>query len=176
MKSRIPIELVVPVLAAVSCLLMKVGVGIPVWAVFLGWAWYFSMGATPATFKQIYPAVIPGAVLAGLCFWLMGFFTQVGIGGMLGIMLAVFITVVLLMLVLRIPATSASLPAFNAYSTVFALYVIPNGYPDLGISPILSCVIWAIIANFLGPIFGYLSIYLTFPVKAEEKQEKQVSV
>ncbi|MGI6711277.1 MAG: DUF1097 domain-containing protein [Bacillota bacterium] len=176
MKSRIPIELVVPVLAAISCLLMKVGVGLPVWAVFLGWAWYFALGATPSAFKQIYPVIIPGAVLAGLCFWLMGFFAQVGIGGMPGTMLSVFITVVLLMLMLRIPATSASLPAFNAYSTVFALYVIPNSFPDLGVNPILSCVIWAIIANALGPIFGYLSIYLTFPAKVEEEQKKQASV
>lgn len=53
MKSGIPIELVVPVLAALSCLLMKVGGGIPVWAVFLGWAWYFAMGATPSILKKI---------------------------------------------------------------------------------------------------------------------------
>lgn len=168
MKSRIPIELTVPVLAALSCLLMLVGVGIPVWAVFIGWAWYFALGATPAAFKQIYPVIIPGAVLAGLCFWLIGFFPQFGITGMAATMLAVLITVILLMLMLRIPATSASLPAFNAYSTVFALYAIPNGFPDLGISPILSCVIWAIIANALGPIFGYLSIALTFPKKEEK--------
>ncbi|MEJ5366119.1 MAG: DUF1097 domain-containing protein [Desulfosoma sp.] len=162
MKSGLPIELVVPVLAALSCLLMKVGGGLPVWAVFLGWAWYFAMGATPSILKKIYPAVIPGSVLGGLCLWLIGALHNLGIGGMPGIMLAVFVTVFILMLFLRIPLTSAGLPAFNAYSTVFALYAIPNGFPSIGGNPILGCIVWGMIANFLGPVFGFLSIYLLF--------------
>lgn len=79
-----------------------------------------------------------------------------------GIMLAVFVTVFILMLFLRIPLTSAGLPAFNAYSTVFALYAIPNGFPSIGGNPILGCIVWGMIANFLGPVFGFLSIYLLF--------------
>lgn len=164
MKTRIPIEVVVGVLAGISCLVTLPGLGIPLWALFIGWAWYFSLGATPKAFKIIYPPVFTGALLAALCLWLMGFVNHIGLTGMFGTMLCVGLTVFLLMMTLKIPLTSASLPAFNAYSSVFALMYI-GGFPDLFVGPILSCAIWAMLGNFLGPIFGYLSVKLTFPVK-----------
>ena len=166
MKPRIPIEVVVGILAGISCLVTLPGIGIPLWALFIGWAWYFALGATPKVFKISYPPVFTGALLAALCLWLVEFFNDVGIVGMLGTMIPVALTVFLLMMTLRIPIFSASLPAFNAYSSVFALMYI-GGFPDLAIGPILSCTLWAMIGNFLGPVFGYLSVKLTFPVKEE---------
>ncbi|HZK01803.1 MAG TPA: DUF1097 domain-containing protein [Anaerovoracaceae bacterium] len=163
MKTRIPIEIVVGVLAAISCLVTLPGLGLPVWALFIGWAWYFSLGATPSVFKVCYPPVFTGALLAALCLWLINVLANIGMGGMPGTMFSVGLTVFLLMMTLKIPLTSASLPAFNAYSSVFALMYI-GGFPDLPIGPILSCTLWAMIGNFLGPIFGYFSIKLTFPV------------
>lgn len=169
MKTRIPIEVVVGVLGGLSCLVTMQGIGFPVWALFIGWAWYFALGATPAAFKKIYPSVIPGSLLAALCIWMIGWFAGMGLGGMPGMMLAVAITVFLLMMALKIPVCNSSLPAFNAYSSVFALFAI-GGYPELAIGPILSCMLWAMIGNFLGPIFGWLSITLTFPRKVETEQ------
>lgn len=167
MKSRIPIELVVGILAGISCLVTLPGLGIPLWALFIGWAWYFALGATPEAFKKIYPPIFTGALLAALCLWMIGFLANIGIGGMPGTMIAVAVTVFLLMMTLRIPLTSASLPAFNAYSSVFALMYI-GSFPELSIGPILSCTLWAMLGNFLGPVFGYLSVALTFPVKIKE--------
>lgn len=171
MKSRIPIELVVGVLAAISCLVTLPGLGLPVWALFIGWAWYFSLGATPSVFKKCYPPVFTGALLAAFCLWLIGALDGIGMGGIVGTMISVGLTVFLLMMTLKIPLTSASLPAFNAYSSVFALMYI-GGFPDLPIGPILSCTLWAMIGNFLGPVFGYLSIKLTFPVSEHNDSDK----
>lgn len=170
MKTRIPIEVVVGVLGGVSCLVTISGLGLPVWALFIGWAWYFALGATPDAFKKIVPAVFPGALLASLCIWMMGFLTKFGFVGMPNMVVCVAITVFLLMCSLRIPMFSASLPAFNAYSSVFALSAI-GSYPELAIGPILSCALWALIGNLLGPVFGYLSIALTFPYE-DTKIEK----
>lgn len=167
MKPRIPIEVVVGVLGGLSCLVTISGLGLPVWALFIGWAWYFALGATPDAFKKIVPAVFPGALLAAFCIWLMGALETAGIiAGMPNMIICVTLTVFLLMCSLRIPVFSASLPAFNAYSSVFALSAI-GAYPDLAIGPVLSCCLWAIIGNLLGPVFGWLSIVLQFPREVE---------
>jgi hypothetical protein len=163
MKSRIPIECVVAVLAAISCLISWPGIGLPVWALFIGWAWYFALGATPKVLKSIYISTIPGAILAFLCIWLINILTNYT-GLMLAMMISVLITVFLLMLVLKMPGTN-SLPAFNAYSTIFAVFY-GGFFPKVGVfsSDLIKALLWGIIGNFLGPVFGYLSIYFTFPV------------
>lgn len=166
MKPRIPIEVVVGVLGGISCLVTISGLGLPVWALFIGWAWYFALGAVPSAFKQIVPAVFPGALLAAACIWLMDVFDGLGFTGMPNMIVFVALTVFLLMCSLRIPIFSASLPAFNAYSSMFALYAI-GSFPDLPCGPILSCCLWAVIGNLLGPVFGWLSIVLQFPKKEE---------
>lgn len=157
MKTRIPIEIVVAALAAISCLVALPQLGLPVWALFIAWAWYFALGATTSVFKMVYPAALAGAVLAGVCIWLIGAFMGY-MTMMAAMMLAVFITVFLLMLVLKIPATSCSLAAFNGYSCVFATYYggffRQTGSTELDI---LAAFAFSIAANFLGPFFGYFS-------------------
>ena len=171
MKASIPIEIVVAVLAAISCLVTLPQFGLPVWALFIAWAWYFALGATPAVFKMAYPAALAGAVLAAACIWLIG--TLMGYMALMpAMMLAVFITVLLLMLVLRLPATSCSLAAFNGYSVVFATYYggffHKSGSAELDI---LMAFAFSIVAMLLGPVFGYFSIYFTFPRQEENKTE-----
>lgn len=166
MKPRIPIEVVVGVLGGLSCLVTISGLGLPVWALFIGWAWYFALGATPSAFKQIVPAVFPGALLATFCLWLMAVLTDAGFTGMPNMIVCVALTVFLLMCCLRIPVFSSSLPAFNAYSSVFALNAI-GAFPDLPIGALLSCCLWALIGNLLGPVFGWLSIVLQFPKEVQ---------
>ena len=79
MRPRIPIEIVVGVLGGLSCIVTISGLGLPVWALFIGWAWYFALGAQPSAFKKIVPAVFPGALLAALCLWLMEAFYRIRI-------------------------------------------------------------------------------------------------
>lgn len=164
------------VLAAVSCLVALPQLGLPVWALFIGWAWYFALGANPSVFKSVYPAMIPGALLAAVCIWLINVFTGF-LSLMPAMMLAVLITVFLLMCVLRFPLTSCGLAAFNGYSCVFAAYY-GGFFPQTG-SPgrdIITALIWSLVANFIGPLFGYLSIFFTFPGRKKEDQTKEVEM
>ncbi|MFL0194029.1 DUF1097 domain-containing protein [Clostridium sp. WILCCON 0269] len=167
MKAKIPIEIVVAVLAALSCLVSLPGLGFPVWALFIGWAWYFALGATPSTMKSIYPSMLPGALLAVLCIFLINGFGK-SMPSMPAMMIAVLITVFLLMVCLKIPYTNCSLSAFNAYSTTFAVFY-GGFFPKTGVAShdILMALVWALIGNGLGPIFGYLSIVFTMPAKDE---------
>ncbi|WP_368488877.1 DUF1097 domain-containing protein [Clostridium sp. BJN0013] len=168
MKAKIPIEIVVAVLAALSCLVSLPGLGFPVWALFIGWAWYFALGATPSTMKSIYPSMLPGALLAVLCIFLINDFGKI-MPSMPAMMIAVLITVFLLMICLRIPYTNCSLSAFNAYSTTFAVFY-GGFFPKMGVQSydILMALVWALIGNALGPIFGYLSIVFTMPAKDKQ--------
>lgn len=160
------------VLAAVSCLVALPQLGLPVWALFIGWAWYFALGSNPSVFKSVYPAMIPGALLAAACIWLINVFAGF-MPAMPAMMLAVLITVFLLMCVLRVPLTSCGLAGFNGYSCVFAAYY-GGFFPQSGAlgHDILMALIFSLVANFIGPVFGYLSIFFTFSSQKEEKQAK----
>jgi len=169
-KTLIPIEIVVPLLAAVSCIVAISQIGLPVWALFIGWAWYFALGANPSVFKQVYPAAIAGAILAAVCVWLINYFMTF-MPLLPAMMVAVIITVFALMCVLRIPLTSCGLAAFNGYSCVFATYY-GGFFPQTG-SPgqdIVMALVFGTVAFLIGPLFGYLSILFTFPVQ-EQKQK-----
>lgn len=170
MKPRIPLSVTVAILAGLACLVTAPGLGLPVWALFIGWAWYYAFGATTAVFKMV-PSVIAGAVCASLAVWLLGWGGSIGFTGMPALMLFVGITVFLLMLLIKIPVFSTGPIAFNGYSTVFALTFI-GGYPELAVGPIISCFLWAVIGNLLGPVFGWLSIVLQFPKRVEEPTSK----
>lgn len=166
MRVKIPIEIVVGVLGGVSCLVAWPGLGIPVWALFIGWAWYFALGATPKVMKNIYPSMIPGAVLAAICIALINVLSPY-MHPMLAMILPVTLTVFLLMMALKIPLTNCSLPAFNAYSTTFAVFY-GGFYPaneNVWIA-IVVAMVWALIGNAMGPLFGWLSIF--FSTKKEK--------
>ena len=45
MKKLTSLDFSVAILAGVSCLFMYIDV--PVWALFVGWAWYFALGSKP---------------------------------------------------------------------------------------------------------------------------------
>ncbi|MBC7078127.1 MAG: DUF1097 domain-containing protein [Synergistales bacterium] len=166
-KSRIPIEIVVTILAALSCLVSVPSLQLPVWALFIGWAWYFALGGTPEVLKKIYPAMLPGSLLAVLCIWLANLLVGY-MPGLLAVIVAVLITVAILMYMLRIPLTSATLPAFNAYSCVFAAFYGKQFYNPTGdfVRDLWVAFATVFIACALGPLFGYLSVFFTF---AKEK-------
>lgn len=165
MKKIERLDVSVGVLAAISCLFMYINV--PVWALFIGWAWYFTLGATPDLIKKGILPMITGSVLACLTFVLIDIFVGF-MPSMAATMLSVFITVFMLMLSLKIPALNISLASFNAYSCMFVgfgagSYMTINGMPLL-----LNAAIWITGANFLGLIFGWLSIACTTIAKKEK--------
>lgn len=149
----------VAILAGLSCIGSLIG--LPIWALFIGWAWYFTLGATKAGFKQATPPMLAGSILAVLAIVLINVFAGFlpGLGAMV---LSVFITVFLLMLTLKIPGFGCSLASFNAYSCMFAGYYAGT-FPaqEQFTTGLVYAVIWITGANFLGLIFGYLSIFFS---------------
>lgn len=158
---KLPIEIVVALLAGASCLAAWPGLDIPVWALFIGWAWYFALGAVPGVMKNIYPSIIPGALLAALAIVLINFLSSL-MPVMAAMIITVICTVYALMLAIKIPLMNCSLAAFNAYSTVFAVYY-GGFYPQDGDfrSSVLLALLWGVVGNALGPLFGYLSVRLS---------------
>lgn len=158
MKKIEALDVSVAVLAAISCIFMYLKV--PVWALFIGWAWYFNLGAAPELIKKGILPMITGSVLAVLAFIIINLFSGF-MPAMAATTISVLITVFLLMISLKIPSLNISLISFNAYSCMFVgygagSYMVINSMP-----PLLNAVIWITGANFLGLIFGWLSIKLT---------------
>lgn len=166
MKKIEALDISVAGLAALSCLLITLQ--IPVWSLFIGWAWYYTLGASAKVFKQATPPMLAGSLLAVLGFILIDLFSAV-VPELLATIVAVFITVFILMLVLKISAFSTSLVAFNAYSCIFIGYAA-KAYMTVGeMPPLLNAFIWITGANFLGLIFGWFSL------EVEKKLKKRMA-
>jgi len=166
---RMPIELVVAFLAAIACLISWPGLGIPVWAVFIGWAWYFAMGGKQEKFKEIYSAILPGAICSAIAIWIIFHLMSIGMILIPAMMIGAFVSVLLLMAVLRFLTPTVGFIAFNAYSTLFAVFY-GGAFPKTGVflHDLGWAFLFALIGNAVGPIFGYLSIVLS---SLKEKQD-----
>lgn len=161
----------VAILAGLSCLGSLFG--LPIWALFIGWAWYFTLGATKAGFKEATPPMVAGSLLAVVAIVLIDVFA--GLMPVLpAMMLSVLITVFLLMLTLKIPGLGCSLASFNAYSCMFAGYYAGT-FPaqDQYAVGLAYAVLWITGANFLGLVFGYLSIFFSQLGKKPAEESRQ---
>ncbi|HFV8881373.1 TPA: DUF1097 domain-containing protein [Escherichia coli] len=154
---KLPMNLTIALLAGLSCLASWPGINIPVWAIFIGWAWYYALGATPDILKKIYASLLPGIATSVLCIAAINYMISLHISAMLAIIISVIITVYVLLLLLQMPCMNSSLPAFNAYSTVFAVYY-GGFYPDTDGPDISLAVLWAATGLCTGPLLGYISI------------------
>ncbi|MBK5252948.1 MAG: DUF1097 domain-containing protein [Peptostreptococcaceae bacterium] len=170
MKPRIRVEFVVGFLTIIACLVMYItnqGVGIPLWAIFIGWAEYFALGAKPELFKTALPSLFPGAILASVCLWGMSL-SAFASWGMWNAVFWITLTVFLLMVTLNIPQCNIGLVGFNSFTAVFIIATIgPTAYPTWGCGAIISGSIWVVMSIIIGYVFGYLSILLQFPKKVD---------
>jgi hypothetical protein len=148
----------VAILAGISCLLMYIEV--PVWGVFIGWAWYFTLGASPDLLKKGILPSIAGSVLAVAAFLLIDLFSS-AMPSMAAVILSVVITVLVLMLTLKVSAFNISLISFNAYSCIFVGYGAGAYLSVEAMPPLLNAAIWITGANYIGLLFGWLSIFLS---------------
>lgn len=166
-KYKVPIEVTVAYLAALSLLITLPPLGLPVWATFVTWAGYFALGADKKAFKEIWKAVPLGGVFGWLA--VVGFDYAIkampGVHYIIPVMLVEFIDVLVLMYVITYFKFTA--PAvFFAFPSYFGTYY-GGFYPKTGdlFADATLALIWQCAANLLGPIFGFLSIYLSFPEK-----------
>jgi hypothetical protein len=148
----------VAILAGASCLLMYINV--PVWGVFIGWAWYFTLGASPGLLKKAVLPSIAGSALAVAAFLLIDLFSLAA-PPMAATILSVVITVFALMMTLKAEIFNPSLISFNAYSCIFVGYGAGAYLAVEGMPPLLNAAIWITGANYLGLAFGWLSIFIS---------------
>jgi hypothetical protein len=166
-KYKVPIEVTVAYLAALSLLVTLPPLGLPVWATFVTWAGYFALGADKKAFKEIWKAVPLGGVFGWLA--VVGFDYAIkampGVHYIIPVMLVEFLDVLVLMYIITY-FKFVGAAAFFAFSSYFGTYY-GGFYPKTGdlITDATLALIWQSAANLLGPIFGFLSIYLSFPEK-----------
>lgn len=162
MKKIQALDVSVGLLAGVSCFGFLIG--LPIWALFIGWAWYFALVSTGVVFKTAVPPMITGSLMAVLAIILIDLFAK-GMPFLPAMIIAVTITVFCLMLTLKVPALSYSLVSFNAYSCMFAGYYASNFPADMAqgnyAMGFVLAILWITGANFIGLLFGWASIWLT---------------
>ncbi|WP_238727245.1 DUF1097 domain-containing protein [Diplocloster modestus] len=166
MKKLTSLDFSVAILAGISCLFMYLSV--PVWALFIGWAWYFTLGASADLIAKSIVPILTGAVLAVLAFVLIDAFGAF-MPSMAATIAAVIITVFVLMLTLKIPACNPSLVSFNAYSCIFVGYGAGEYMSIDGMPPLINALIWIAGANFIGMLFGYASVKVTQIFKSSKQ-------
>lgn len=149
------LDLAVPIVGALVFILAVFE--IPVWALFIGWAWYYAFGAQPNAFKTALPPTFLGAAMAILCFLMIDFMAPT-VPALPATMIGLFVTLFILMMVLKIPAFSASLPAFNSYSCFFIGYAAKTYMVIEGMPSLINALLWITGANILGLVTGWISI------------------
>jgi hypothetical protein len=148
----------VAVLAGLSCFTMLIG--LPVWTIFIGWAWYFALGADPSGFGKAIPPMLLGYAMAAISivvFALSNF-------NIVALSISVAATVFIIMLSLKTKLFAHSLASFNTYSCMFAGYYAVS-FPKvessaMDLNNILICIGWLSLANVIGLCFGYVSVKL----------------
>ena len=129
-------------------------VDIPVWAVFIGWTWYLSIGANVRAIKEGTITCILGGVLAlssVVCIDLLKPYLPWLLPNIIG----VFPNILLLILTFKIPGIQP-LVGFNAFSCIFAGYYL-NGFPvhpDYWVN-ILMAFLYINGANIIGLFEGW---------------------
>lgn len=155
------LDISVTLLAGLACLLYFIHPDAPVWALFIGWAWYFALGSKPENVKKSIPPILVGAALAIVAFVMIAMLNATGMNGNISISIAVMVTVFILMMTLKVKACSISLISFNAYSCIFVAFTY-NAYPVIEALPgYLNVVLMVSGFSFIGVLFGWMSIALT---------------
>ncbi len=133
---------------------------LPVWAIFIGWAWYIALGARK---RVIWDAGITAVMAAGLALSAV-VATDVLQNVMAPVpasMTAVFFAILLLMVLMKLPLFTSSLVAFNSFSCIFAGYYlqafpVQESYP----ASLLTAFLWITGANVLGLLLGHVNATL----------------
>ena len=152
-------DIVVSVLSALACL--GAVLHLPVWSLFIGWAWYLALGSKKEVICEAGLTCILSALLALSAVVLSDVF-QPFCGSLGASMLSVLLIIFLLMMLLKHPQVKHPLVAFNSFSCIFAGYYL-QAFP---VQPeyfwnLFYVFVWITGTNILGLFVGWLSIALT---------------
>lgn len=152
-------DLVVAGVSALACL--GTMAGMPVWAMFIGWAWYLAIGANKKAIKEGSITCISAAVLALTAVCLTDLLST-SMSAIYASMVSVFLTILALMILLKLPWIKHSLVGFNSFSCIFAGYYL-GAFPiqqDYLINMFLA-FIYITGSNLLGLWVGWASQQLS---------------
>ncbi|SEH23761.1 DUF1097 domain-containing protein [Selenomonas sp. KH1T6] len=162
-------DFVVAGVSALACL--GTLAGMPVWALFIGWAWYLAIGANKTAIREGSVTCVAAAVLALTAVVLTDAFA-VFMPGMQASMLAVFLMIMALMVALKLPCIKHSLVGFNSFSCIFAGYYL-GAFPAQSdyILNLVVAFVYITGANILGLFVGWASQQLAgFSFRRRDQQ------
>lgn len=174
MRNRIPSEIVASVLAATTVLLSLPPTNFPPWAVFVSWAGTFAAGGPKKeVFKKIYPAMPVGSTYALIIVLFFGWTAKwfPGHWEILGQMLIIFVFNSLLMYTGRTKLFQFVPGMFFGFSSFFATDF--GGWGPVAHNP-WAAWIAVMIMNAIGPLYAWLNIKLSFPVKTDTQAAEAV--
>ncbi|SDG84648.1 Protein of unknown function [Selenomonas sp. WCT3] len=133
---------------------------LPVWAIFIGWAWYIALGNKKSAIRDGGVTAVMAAVLA-LSAIVLTDALQSFMQPMAASMAAVFVAILLLMIFLKLPVFTSSLVAFNSFSCIFAGYYL-QAFPvqESYFLSLLVAFVWITGANVLGLLLGHINATL----------------
>lgn len=148
-------DVVVAAVSAIAC--AGALLQLPVWAVFIGWAWYLAIGANGRAIKEGAVTTVAAGLMALTAVVLTDVFSAF-MPGLAANMTAVFVMILVLMVSLKLSFINHSLVGFNTFSCVFAGYYL-EAFPvqadywlNLGYAFAYICG-----SNVLGLIVGWLA-------------------
>ena len=135
-------------------LFLTLGMGLQIWAAFIGWAAYYHCGGQTKGLMDSIAGAVWGAVMAAAAFALMPI---LGLPGALGAAVAVALTVFVMIMGAKVPLLSSIPAAVYGYASTAAL--------TLGAGALLKDVggvmgipaVSVIVSMIIGAIFGYIS-------------------
>ncbi len=144
---------------------------VPLWCAFIVWAQYFVYGSKPSAFKKIFPSFAVGAlwstvgmVATALLSPVMHPFVALCIG--FGVAVAIMVYSMRWVPLFQ----EASLAYFNGMAMMLGVY-FTGSFPDIVSSPAVIPIVagvWTILVGWLGAIFGWFNVTITFPKEVEE--------
>ena len=164
-------DFVVAGVSALACL--GTLAGMPVWALFIGWAWYLAIGANKTAIKEGSVTCVAAAIMALTAVVLTDAFASY-LPALSASLLAVFLMILVLMIALKLPYIKHSLVGFNSFSCIFAGYYL-GAFPAQSdyLANIVVAFVYITGANILGLLVGWASQQLSgFSLRRQEEQGK----
>lgn len=134
-------------------LFLSFGMGLQIWAAFIGWASYYHCGGQTKGLMDSIAGAVWGAVMAAAAFYLMG---MLGLPGAIGPAVAVAITVFIMIMGAKVPILSSIPAAVYGYAATAGLTLLGKDFAPAG-SLLAVPALNVIISMIIGAIFGYIS-------------------
>ena len=134
-------------------LFLSFGMGLQIWAAFIGWASYYHCGGQTKGLMDSIAGAVWGALMAAAAFYLMG---VLGLPGAIGPAVAVAITVFILVMGAKVPILSSIPAGVYGYASTVALTLLGKDFAPAG-SLLAVPALNVAISMIIGAIFGYIS-------------------